>query len=100
MLQHLGYSVYPFPEADKALATLSSGEISVSLLIVSNSMSSMDGFALVRRLRESGFDCPVLLCQEKGDFANLEEAGINGILHKPVDMEQLAKSIRLTLDSG
>lgn len=100
MLQQLGYSVQSFAQADEALAALKSGATPVDLLIVDNNMPEMDGCTLVRHLRENGFGFPVLLCLEKGNSVNLEETGISGILHKPVDMEQMAKSIRLILDCG
>lgn len=69
-----------------------------SLLIVDGQMPEMDGFSMVRRLRErSDFDRLAIVMLTSagvlGDGERCRELGIRGFLSKPVDPETLHDSI-------
>lgn len=99
MLQQLGYTVRAFADAHALLAALEGNSNATDLLIVDHDLPPTGGAELVRQWRASGHRCPVLLSHESSSpLLDNADCPIDGCLQKPVNMEELAKIIRLTLD--
>lgn len=84
------YSVVTANDGLEALAYLE--DRSADLIIADVMMPRMDGYALVRRLREDGNQIPVLLLTAKQTFEDKREgfsSGIDDYMTKPVNFEEL-----------
>ena len=72
----------------------------VDLIIADVMMPRMDGYALVKRLREEGNGIPVLLLTAKQSFEDKREgfsSGIDDYMTKPVNYEELTWRIEALL---
>ncbi|SDE66099.1 7TM diverse intracellular signalling [Paenibacillus sp. UNCCL117] len=96
------YRVVRFFRASEALQWLADARIKPDLVIADVMMPGMNGFELVRRIRESysEADVPILLLTAKGLIEDLEdgfETGANDYLIKPVSKRELLARVRLHL---
>ena len=70
-LRREGFSTLLAETGDQALHLL--GEQAVDLMIVDIMMPGMDGYALVRQLRENRMEIPVLMATAKTEFVDKKE---------------------------
>ena len=82
-----GYSVVGVPNGQKALAAM---ETSYYDLIISDIMMPvMDGYELVRTIRASGYNTPVLMITARDAFDDMREGFVSGTddyMVKPVNV--------------
>lgn len=85
-----GYTVTECRDGAEALERF--GQSHVDLLITDVMMPSVDGFELVRELREAGFDTPVLMITARGAMEDKKTGfgcGADDYIVKPFDMEEM-----------
>lgn len=85
-----GYTVTECEDGAEALESF--GQSHVDLLITDVMMPSVDGFELVRELREAGFDTPVLMISARGAMEDKKTGfgcGADDYIVKPFDMEEM-----------
>ena len=102
MLADLGYRVIPVFGAAEALKFFSDVPDTVDLVITDQTMPGMTGEYLIGRLREIRPDLPTIICtgySETMDAQRALEKGIDAFLMKPVDMMEMALTIRRILDA-
>ena len=78
-------------------------EQSPDLAIVDGNMPNMDGITLVRKIRESGNQIPLIMCTteaEKTKVMEAIEAGVNNYIIKPFTVEALGRRIHQTLEKA
>lgn len=100
-LEVLGYAVEGFDAPLEALAAFRKQPRAFDLLITDMAMPKMTGEVLIRKVKQIRSDLPVILCtgySERIDGKAPEEVGAAKILLKPIDREELAMSVRQTLD--
>lgn len=94
-LKKAGYSVDSCFDGEEALACLLGAEYDGILLDVM--MPRLDGYELLRRLREQGVDTPVLLLTARDAIADRVKGldlGADDYLVKPFDFDELLARIR------
>lgn len=93
MSEYLIRSGYTVTECENGAEALESfGQSHVDLLITDVMMPYMDGFELVRELREAGFDTPVLMITARGAMEDKKTGfgcGADDYIVKPFDMEEM-----------
>lgn len=97
-LQRNGYTVQGVSDSAEALALLDTEHF--NLMISDVMMSGMDGFELVRHLRDSGYDLPVLLITAKGDILDKQTgflAGADDYMVKPVNLQEMLLRVQALL---
>ena len=73
------------------------------LAIVDGNLPNMDGITLVRKIRESGNQIPLIMCTtetEKTKVMEAIEAGVNNYIIKPFTVEALGRRIHQTLEKA
>ena len=89
------YSVDPVYDGEDALAYLQSENYDVAVLDIM--MPKMDGITVLRKLRESGNNLPVLMLTAKSEVEDKVlglDSGANDYLAKPFDTKELLARIR------
>jgi PAS domain S-box-containing protein len=87
------------------VATAENGELAVNaarehdfdVILMDMQMPVMDGYAATRKLRELGFTRPILALTAHamlGDRRKCEEAGCSGYLTKPVNVDELVRTVQ------
>ena len=93
MSEYLIRSGYTVTECENGAEALESfGQNHVDLLITDVMMPGVDGFELVRELREAGFDTPVLMITARGTMEDKKTGfgcGADDYIVKPFDMEEM-----------
>lgn len=72
-------------------------ELKPDMLIMDLRMPAMNGFFLLKRIREEGIETPVVIltmCDSHDDLANAMRAGVRGYLLKDMDPDDIVDSIR------
>ncbi len=83
----------------EALSQLAQGR--PDLALIDWNMPHMDGITLVRKIRETDRQLPLIMCTteaEKGRVVEALKAGVNNYVVKPFTPETLAEKIKATLD--
>ena len=96
-----GYNVHTVCTASAALHCLE--QEYVDLIITDVMLPGMDGFELIRQLRESGSTLPILLVTARETLADKERgftAGADDYMVKPVEVEELLLRVRALLRSA
>ena len=84
--------------ADKALELLETEYI--DLIISDVMMAGMNGFELIRELREAGNDIPVIIITAKGDISDKRTgfgSGADDYMVKPVDLNEMIMRVTALL---
>ena len=85
-----GYRVFPAADGLEALKTMDSE--SIDLLVADIMMPGMDGYQLVRSLRDSGYTLPVLMITAKDEFDDMKQgfaSGTDDYMVKPIDLDEM-----------
>ena len=101
MLERLGYKVTVRISSYDALEAFRNLADRIDLLIADLTMPQMTGLQLYREIRKIRPDIKVIICtgfSEQLDSRNSKSIGIEGFLHKPVVMSDLARCVRSVLD--
>ena len=89
-LRKAGFDVLGFLNTKGVLQALE--EESVSLMIVDRNLPNVEGSEFVRKLRELGYDMPVIFVTAKDSDANVQEGFLRGgddYIKKPFNMNEL-----------
>ena len=103
MLTTLGYQVTALSSSIDSLEAFRAHPDSYDLVITDMTMPNMTGSELAQRIMRIRADVPIILCTGFSELINEKKAkslGIRGFIMKPVDMRNLAKTIRRVLDEG
>lgn len=92
--------VFCAQHGEEALEILASNR--VDLVVSDLRMPVMDGVALVKKLSKAGFRPPIILVTGFSDLSPREayEMGVDAILEKPVDREELLHAMEKSLTGG
>jgi len=96
-----GYEAFAAGSAEEALEHLFP-EVHVDLVVLDNRLPKTDGVELLRRLRESGSDCPVILMTafDQTQTRKAAEEWANGYLVKPFDLARMLAEVRRLLGAS
>ncbi|WP_432573844.1 response regulator transcription factor [Kineococcus sp. SYSU DK005] len=96
-----GYATTIAPDGRTALDLASSGEFDLLLLDVG--LPGVDGFSVLRRLRQARHSLPVIMLTARDDVADTVaglEGGADDYVTKPFRFEELLARVRLRLRTG
>lgn len=97
-LRREGFSTLQAADGEEALAMLEKHK--VDLVVADVMMPNMDGYSLVKNLRENFNNIPVLMATAKTGFSDKKtgfELGADDYMTKPLDLEELVLRIRALL---
>ena len=97
-LKQENYTIYTAENGKEALLLME--KYQVDLLISDIMMPVMDGYSLVKTLRETKHTLPILMITAKSQLESLEEAfvlGVDDYMVKPIRLEELALRVRALL---
>lgn len=97
-LRRDGHSVLHANNGKEALEVLDS--VLSDLIVADVMMPEMDGFELVRSIRDAGFDMPVLMVTARDTFPDKKKGfdlGADDYMTKPVDMDELVLRVKALL---
>ncbi len=101
MLSRLGYEVAARTDAGEALKLLESEPDRFDMLITDQTMPRLTGMDLAREAWRVRPGLPVLLCTGYSDSVSPEtalEKGFAAFLYKPLELRELARTVREVLD--
>lgn len=97
-LKRENYQTYEATNGIEALQVLDTKYI--DLIISDIMMPKMDGYQLIKELRSSKYNTPILLVTAKGEIRDKREGFISGAddyMVKPIDIEELSLRVRALL---
>lgn len=97
-LKQENYTIYTAENGEDALSVMEKHQ--VDLLISDIMMPVMDGYSLVKALRETKHTLLILMITAKSQLESLEEAftlGVDDYMVKPIRLEELALRVRALL---
>jgi PAS domain S-box-containing protein len=103
MLERLGYQVKTAMAPQDALELLSADPRQFDLVITDMAMPKMTGVMLSEKIMEIRPDIPVIICTGHSaliDEKRAKELGIAAYVMKPINMTEIAKTIRKVLDGA
>jgi len=102
MLAELGYQVCVMTSSSETMKLLQANSNYFDLLITDQTMPEMTGLELIRELRKISPGFPAILCtgySSRVDEGRASQLGINAFLMKPLELTELAQTVRKVLDS-
>ena len=93
-----GFSVFHGENGQDALDILDHTKI--DLIVADIMMPKMDGYELVKELRDAGYDLPILMVTAKDTYPDKKkgfELGADDYMTKPIDMEEMILRVRALL---
>jgi len=102
ILKKLGYTVEARSSSTEALELFRKSPETYDLVITDMTMPYMTGDVLSQKIMEIRGDIPIILCSGYSDHISDEKAkkiGIREYILKPLEMKEMAKTIRTVLDS-
>ena len=103
MLGRLGYRVTAETRSEEALAIFRKDPLAFDLVITDMTMPKMTGDVLVECFRAIRAEIPVIICtgfSERLTQERLQSLGPVGFAMKPLNLEEIARKIRLALGKG
>jgi PAS domain S-box-containing protein len=103
LLEDLGYAVSAFTNPVESLEAFRLNPGGVDIVITDMTMPGITGLELIKKIRNLKPGQPAILCTGYSDLINREKAisaGIREYLEKPLDIKELARLIRSTLDES
>ena len=109
VLEKAGAKVHVAGNGKEALEAVFPGQVAeeqretFNLVLMDIQMPEMDGYEATRRLRQRGFDGPILALSahaNKSDIQQILEAGCNEYLSKPIQREELVRMVGSYLESS
>lgn len=97
LVERLGYQVTVLHKPLVALERLRESPDEFDILITDHRMPGMTGLTLIRAIRESGNQMPVLIVSGYGEeltFENLKAVGVGPVLDKPYSRDDLATRLQ------
>lgn len=97
-LEREGFGVQTVSSGEDALAAFA--EHTIDLVLLDVGLPGIDGFEVLRRVRESGHDTPVILLTARGDEIDRVvglEIGADDYVIKPFSVRELAARVRALL---
>ena len=100
-LEKLGYTVIPKTDPSEALEFFRANPDQIDLVITDMTMPRMTGDRLTEEILKIRPDMPIILCtgySQRMSDDRAKELGIRKYIEKPIEMENLARSVREVLD--
>jgi len=100
-LERLGYNVIPKTDPLEALEFFRTNPDQIDLIISDMTMPHMTGDKLAQEIRNIRSDMPIIICtgySERMSENIAQEIGIRKYIEKPIEMANLARSVREVLD--
>jgi PAS domain S-box-containing protein len=102
MLESLGYTVMAIDKSDAALKLFREQPNRFDLVIADQTMPTMTGSELSRKLMQIKPDIPIILCtgfSEAVDEDQVKAEGIREFVMKPFSTKEMAETVRRVLDA-
>lgn len=93
-----GFEVFHGENGEEALDVLD--HMKIDLIVADIMMPKMDGYELVKELRDAGYELPILMVTAKDTYPDKKmgfELGVDDYMTKPIDMEELVLRVRALL---
>lgn len=93
-----GFNVFHGENGEDALDVLDNTKI--DLIVADIMMPKMDGYELVKELRDSEYELPILMVTAKDTYPDKKmgfELGADDYMTKPIDMEEMVLRVRALL---
>ena len=93
-----GFNVFHGENGEDALGVLEVTKI--DLIVADIMMPKMDGYELVKELRDAGYELPILMVTAKDTYPDKKmgfELGADDYMTKPIDMEEMVLRVRALL---
>ncbi len=97
-LQRNKYNTYEATNGEEALNVLDQSYI--DLIVSDIMMPKMDGYELIKSLREAKYDVPILIITAKSEIEDKKEGfllGADDYMVKPIDIEELLLRVQVLL---
>ena len=101
LVEENGFTIHTASDGEEGLHLFF--ELRPDVLVADVMMPKMDGFEMVRRIRQTDKQTPVLFLTARSainDVVEGFELGANDYLKKPFGMQELIKSVQLHGDKG
>lgn len=102
MMENIFLKVFSAQDGQEGLEIYQAHRQEIDLIITDLIMPTLDGASMVKAIRESKSDVPIIITTGFDDFLERErmiELSIDGFLSKPVDMLKLLKSVNKIVDT-